>query len=123
MLINKTIDDELKENIFCKDWSDVCADQNYSTDLTVKNQFHTEMYNKISVDIENYIDKILAPFDRNSFYVKRKIDKMSHYWDEDKDKILCSLNYDIQFIENKNTNPFSARVDISVHKDRKRHKI
>ena len=119
MLINKTIDDELKENIFCKDWSDVCADQNYSTDLTVKNQFHTEMYNKISVDIENYIDKVLAPFDRNSFYVKRKIDKMSHYWDDDKEHVLCNLNYDVQFIENKNTNPFSARVEIRIHKNRK----
>lgn len=119
MLINKTIDDELKENINGKDWSDICSDQNYSTDLSVKLKFHTEMYNKLSVDIENYIDDVLAPFDRNGFYVKRKIDKMTHYWDDDKEKILCCLNYEIQFTENSKTNPFSATATIKTYKDRK----
>lgn len=120
MFINQAIDSELTQLIQNKDWGDFCPDPNkYQTNQEYKKQYHTELYDRISTEGSDFINKILEPFYRNDYVVNLTTKKMSNTWcfDWNSPTFLFELEYDVLFSNDTKTNPFQCNLTIKGWKN------
>lgn len=120
MFINQDVDSELTQLIQNKDWGDFCPDQNkYQNNQEYKKQYHTELYDRITTEGSEFINKVLEPFYRNDYVVKLTTKKMSNAWcfDWNSPTFLFSLEYDVLFSNDSKTNPFQCNLTIKGWKN------
>lgn len=120
MFINQDIDSELTQLIQNKNWGDFCPDTNkYQTNQDYKTQYHTELYDKITTEGSEFINKVLEPFYRNDYVVNLTTKKMSNAWcfDWNSPTFLFELNYDVLFSNDTKTNPFQCCLTIKGWKN------
>lgn len=115
MFINQDVDSELTQLIQNKDWDDFCPDPNkYQTNQEYKKQYHTELYDRITAEGSDFINKVLEPFYRNDYVVNLTTKKMSSAWcfDWNSPTFLFELEYDVLFSNDTKTNPFQCCLTI-----------
>ena len=120
MFINQDVDSELTQLIQNKDWGDFCPDSNkYQNNQEYKKQYHAELYDKITAEGSDFINKVLEPFYRNDYVVNLTTKKMSSAWcfDWNSPTFLFALEYDVLFSNDTKTNPFQCNLTIKGWKN------
>lgn len=120
MFINSQIDSDFKTAINDIDWLDLVPEtdkEKYKQDPTFNLNFKNEIYNKYSVEIEDFISKICDPLIRNGMIVKLQNTKMFTFpsYEMARNR-FCELRYTIKVSENEKTNSFSADLRFFAEK-------